>query len=72
MYRLTLIIKNVNPNNTLTTGAISRPKTATKFDRAAGNAILGTNMIINEKTKHKLQMTANLDKNATMGLYRLM
>lgn len=55
----------------LTTGAISRPKTATKFDSAAGNGILGTNMTINEKTKHALQIMANLDKKAKIGFNRL-
>jgi hypothetical protein len=33
--------------------------------------ILGTNMTISEKTKQPLQMMANLDKNAKMGLKRL-
>ena len=64
--------KHAIPNKILTTGAISKPKTATKFDSAAGNVIIGTNITINEKTKHPLQMIANLDKNAKKGLKRRM
>ena len=59
------------PNKTLTTGAISKPKTATKFEKATGQLILGTNMTSSEKTKQVLHIIANLDKNAKMGLKRL-
>lgn len=59
------------PNKTLTTGAISKPKTAMKLAAAIGYLILGTNMTISEKTKHRLHIMANLDKNAKMGLKRL-
>ena len=65
------INNNATPKNTLTTGAISKPKTATKFEKATGKLILGTNIIISEKTKHRLHIMANLDKNAKMGLKRL-
>ena len=65
------IYNNATPKNTLTNGAISKPKTATKFEKATGKLILGTNMTISEKTKHRLHIMANLDKNAKMGLKRL-
>ena len=62
---------NDTPNKTLTTGAISKPKTATKFENEGVNDILGTNMTIRDKRKHPLQIMANLDINAKMGLNRL-
>lgn len=68
---LNQINNNPTPNKILTTGAISKPKTATKFEKATGKLILGTNMTISEITKQTLHMMANLDKNAKMGLKRL-
>jgi len=70
-YFLTHLKNKATPNKILTTGAISKPKTATKFEKATGELIWGKNMTMSEKTKHTLHRMANLDKNAKMGLKRL-
>ena len=61
------------PKSKLTTGAMANPINATKLIRAAGRWLLGTNIKYKDAMKHKLQMTANLDRKAikrlTNGIY---
>jgi len=57
-------------NNKLTTGAISNPKTATKFIMGAEKDKPRISIAVKEKIKHPLQMMANLDKKAKSGLNR--
>jgi len=67
---LSLAINTPTANNKLTTGAISNPKTATKFIKEAEKANPRKNIAINENTKHPLQIMANLDNKAKSGLNR--
>jgi hypothetical protein len=67
---LSLAINTPTANNKLTTGAISNPKTATKFIKGAENDKPRKSIAIKEKIKHPLQIMANLDKKAKSGLNR--
>lgn len=47
---------------------MANPMTAKKLMRVAGKWLLGTNIKYKDATKHRLQMTANLDKKAIKRL----